>query len=209
VLALVLARGGQSPTSQDQARDQTSATSEVAAPDTQADQGSKGETPQDKSADKAKSTEDNGSDSVPGRWVAYQDPATGFRLSHPPSWTVERNGTLTDFRDPASAAYLRVDYTSSPGPSAEQAWRDLETRFANENPNYKRIRIASTTFKGYPAAVWEFTYTGRGVPLHAVDLGFVTGTYGFALNFQTRAEDWAGMQDEFEAFKASFRPPGS
>ena len=144
---------------------------------------------------------------VPGSWVSYQDPATGFAISHPSDWSVERNGTLTDFRHPESGAYLRVDYTSSPGPSAEQAWRELEPRFAAENPNYRRIRIAGTTFKGFEAAIWEFTYTGRGVPLRAIDLGFVTGPYGFALNFQTRAADWEDMQDVFEAFKDSFRPP--
>ncbi|MDQ3979578.1 MAG: hypothetical protein M3314_08510, partial [Actinomycetota bacterium] len=145
----------------------------------------------------------------PGEWVAYRDPATGFTISYPPGWTVQREGTLTDFRDPASAAYLRVDYTTSPGPSPEQAWRDFEPSFAAENPNYRRIRIEPTRFKGYPAAIWEFTYTGRGTPLRAIDLGFVTGPYGFALNFQTRAEDWNEMQDVFEAFKESFQPPSA
>jgi serine/threonine protein kinase len=145
---------------------------------------------------------------TPGSWTGYEDPVTGFTISHPPGWSVERNGTLTDFRDPQSGAYLRVDYTSSPGPSPEQAWYDFETRFAAENPNYRRIQIVPTTFKGFPAAVWEFTYTGRGVPMRAVDLGFVTGRYGFALNFNTRAEDWSAMQDVFEAFKVSFQPPG-
>jgi hypothetical protein len=144
---------------------------------------------------------------VPGSWVSYTDPATGFTISHPPGWSVQRNGTLTDFRAPSGGAYLRVDYTRSPGPSAEQAWIDFEPTFAAENANYRRIRIEPTTFQGHPAAIWEFTYTGGGAQLRAVDLGFVTGPYGFALNFQTRADDWKDMQDEFEAFKASFKAP--
>ena len=146
-------------------------------------------------------------DGVPRDWVSYQDPATGYALFHPPGWNVITNGSLTDFRDPDSAAYLRVDHTSSPGPSAVQAWLDFEPRFAAENPNYERIRIDPTTFQGYQAAIWEFTYTGLGTDLRAADLGFVTGSYGFALNFQTRVEDWDDMQDVFEAFQASFRAP--
>ncbi len=148
-------------------------------------------------------------DGVPRDWVSYQDPATGYALYHPPGWNVVTNGSLTDFRDPRSAAYLRVDHTSSPGPSAVQAWLDFEPRFAAENPNYERIRIEPTTFHGYQAAIWEFTYTGLGTDLRAADLGFVTGSYGFALNFQTRVEDWDDMQDTFDAFQASFQaPPG-
>ncbi|MFN2503196.1 MAG: protein kinase [Acidimicrobiales bacterium] len=146
---------------------------------------------------------------VPRNWVAYEDPTTGYTISHPPGWSVKHDGSLTDFRDPRSGAYLRVDYTSSPGPSAEQAWYDFEPRFAAENPNYRRIRIEPTTFKGYPAAIWEFTYDGRGTPLHAVDLGMVTDQYGLALNFQAPASVWDDMEDEFEAFKASFQPPAA
>jgi serine/threonine protein kinase len=146
-------------------------------------------------------------DGVPRDWVAYEDPATGYRLSHPPGWTVSTNGSLTDFRDPQSGSYLRVDFTTEPGPSPVAAWENFEPRFAAENPNYERIRIEPTTFKGFDAAIWEFTYTGLGTDLRAADLGFVTGSHGFALNFQTRAESWDDMQDVFDSFQASFQPP--
>ena len=113
------------------------------------------------------------------------------------------DGSLTDFRDPSTGAYLRVDHVKPPGPSPEGAWRDFEPRFAAENPGYQRIRIEPTTYAGFPAAIWEFTYGGQ----RAIDLGFVTGTYGFALNFQTDQADWQRLQPVFEAFKAGFRAP--
>ena len=144
---------------------------------------------------------------VPRDWVSYTDPATGYRISHPPDWEVRTQGTLTDFRDPASGAYLRVDHTSSPGADPVQAWVDLEQRFAAMNDNYQRIQIAPTRYAGFPAAIWEFTYTSGGAQLRAVDLGFVTGRYGFALNFQTRARDWDRLQPVFAAFRASFQAP--
>jgi hypothetical protein len=147
--------------------------------------------------------------SVPADWVPYEDPNTGFTVSHPPRWTVRTNGTLTDIRDPETRAYLRIDHVQPPGPSPEGAWLTFEPRFAAENTGYRRIQITPTTFKGYPAAIWEFTYTSGGVTLHAVDLGFVAGGYGFALNFQTHAQDWDRLQPTFEHFKASFKAPAS
>ncbi|MFN2607127.1 MAG: protein kinase [Acidimicrobiales bacterium] len=144
---------------------------------------------------------------TPAGWVAYRDPTTGFSIAHPPGWTVSVNGTLTDFRDPASGAYLRVDHREPPGPSPEGAWYQLEPSFAAQNGNYHRIQITPTTYDGYRAAVWEYTYTGGGADLHAVDLGFITPGHGFALNFQSAAGDWDRLQPTFNGFKASFAAP--
>jgi hypothetical protein len=146
---------------------------------------------------------------VPSNWKTYTDPATGFTISRPPDWRVRVNGSLTDFVDPDSGAYLRVDHVQPPGPSPEGAWYDFEPRFAADNPGYRRIRITPTTYAGFRAAVWEFTYGTGGRQRHAVDLGFVTPRYGFALNFDARSADWDRLQPVFEAFKASFKAPPS
>jgi len=55
--------------------------------------------------------------------------------------------------------------------------------------------------------VWEFRYADGGALLHALDLGFITGRYGFALYFQTRDPDWQRLQPVFESFKSSFQAP--
>ena len=144
---------------------------------------------------------------VPAGWVTYRDPATGFSIPHPPGWTVARNGSLTDFRDPASSTYLRVDWTDHPGPSAEGAWRTLAASFGASHSGYTEIGIQPTSYKGMPAATWEYAYDERGARLHAVDLGMVTGRYGFALNFQTTDGSWAASQPLFQAFQAGFSPP--
>ena len=144
---------------------------------------------------------------VPPDWVAYTDPETGFAISHPPGWTIRRDGTITDFRDPDSGAYMRVDHTDDPGPSPEGDWYDLEKRFRTENENYRRVRITPTTYAGFPAAVWEFTYSDGGASLHASDLGFTTPRHGFALYAQSRTADWESMQPVFAQFRAAFRAP--
>jgi len=146
---------------------------------------------------------------VPKDWVEYRDPATGYSIAHPPQWSVTKNGTLTDFHDPASGAYLRVDHREPPGPSPEGAWYEFEPSFSAQNANYKRVQITPTTYEGYRAAVWEYTYSGGGGDLRAVDLGFIAGSHGFALNFQSAASDWDRLQPIFAAFKASFKAPAA
>lgn len=117
------------------------------------------------------------------------------------------DGTLTDFRDPDSGAYLRVDHIQPPGPSPEGAWFALEKSFAADNANYRRIRIEPTTYAGFRAAIWEFTYSSGGADLRVADLGFITPRYGFALYFQARAGDWDRLQPVLQGFKESFRTP--
>jgi hypothetical protein len=151
-----------------------------------------------------------GGSGIPSDWVTYEDPATGFRISHPPDWSVDldsRDSDSIDIMDPNSGTYLRVDWTDEPRGSPVAAWRALAKSFAATHENYQEIEITPTEFKGYSAAVWEFTYSQDGADLHAVDLGFVTGEYGFALFFQTHVEDWEESQDLFTAFQASFQAP--
>ncbi|HWD73042.1 MAG TPA: serine/threonine-protein kinase [Actinomycetota bacterium] len=143
---------------------------------------------------------------VPSTWVRYTDPATGFVIAHPPTWTVVAQGTRTDVRDPASGSYLRVDHREPPGPSAIGAWQDQEKSFKAQYAGYRRVQLAPTTFDGFPGAVWEFTYPA-GSLLHAADLGFITGRYGFALYFQTTDSNWQRLQPLFDGFKQSFQAP--
>lgn len=145
---------------------------------------------------------------IPANWVAYRDPSTGFTISHPPTWSISTSGSRTDFRDPATGAYLRVDHISPPHADAAADWRAYEPAFAAANPGYQRIQITPNTFQGFRAATWEYTYGSGAASLHAVDLGFIVGsTYGFALNFQTPAGAWQQMQPEFSAFQRSFHAP--
>jgi len=141
-------------------------------------------------------------------WSRYRDPAVRYRIRYPEDWeVVPLDETRTDFRDPETGTLVRVDWTDQPGPDPVAAWESYSQDFAAEHEGYQEIRIDPAEFQGYPAAEWEFTYVDGGTTLHAVDLGFVTGDYGFALFMQAPEDEWAAMQDEFEAFKASFRTP--
>jgi hypothetical protein len=87
------------------------------------------------------------------------------------------------------------------------AWQYQEKSFSAQYPGYQRLQLAAATFDGFPGALWEFTYPSGASTLHAADLGFITGRYGFALYFQTRDTDWQRLQPLFESFKRSFQAP--
>lgn len=148
--------------------------------------------------------------SVPDGWSSYTDPKTGYTLAYPPGWQVQaRDGTRTDFTEPSTGTYLRVDWTDEPGPSAQADWERQSKDFGARHSGYREIRIEPTQFQGSDnASLWEYSYSAGGATLHAYNLGFVLGDdYGFALNFQTREENWAPAQKLWEQLKAGFRSP--
>jgi tRNA A-37 threonylcarbamoyl transferase component Bud32 len=148
---------------------------------------------------------------VPAGWQAYTDERTGYQVAYPAGWKpTNRSGNRTDFVDPSTGTYLRVDWTDSPGDSAQADWQRQSQAFAKSHDAYREIRIEPTTFAGTNnASLWEFSYASGGAALHAYDLGFVLPdkSYGFALNFQSREDQWAAAQATWEQLKAGFVPP--
>jgi eukaryotic-like serine/threonine-protein kinase len=143
---------------------------------------------------------------VPAGWTAYQDPSGRFSIGYPAGWEVVPAGeSLTDFRDPATGAKLRVDWTDTPGADPAQAWRDLAARFGPSHDNYQEIGIGPTSYRDYNAALWEFRY-GSSPPIHAANLGFVTGGRGYALLFTAPEDQWAASQGTAEQFRQAFQP---
>jgi eukaryotic-like serine/threonine-protein kinase len=156
----------------------------------------------------------SGSTSVSGvvpaaGWVPYANTSVGWSIAYPPGWAPQqRDSHDLDFSDPSGGRYLRVAWTTTPGPDPAARWREYSKSFGARYANYHTIRISPNfRFKGWKASAWEYTYSDGGSLLHAVDLALVNGTYGFALNFQTHDSDWAASQDIFRAFKQSFQPP--
>lgn len=150
---------------------------------------------------------DTGEGGGPEGFNTYTDSAVGYTISYPSHWDVVPIDTRTDFKEPASGRYLRIDYTDSPGEDAYARIEDsIEPDFSSGHDDYERVQLTETEFAGSDnAALWEYTYEGQ----HAYNLQFVTsdGEYGFALNFQTPEDEWDDSQALWETFKETFEPP--
>ncbi len=140
-------------------------------------------------------------------WSQYVDPATGFKIDYPSDWRVSRDGQYTDFRHPDAAAALRVVVQDAGGRTAQNVWIELERRFRREQPTYSRIRLEPVRFGDSDTAEWEFTYSRQNVQLHNLDLGVVTGTQTFTLNFESRESNWSVVKAFYDRFESSFQPP--
>lgn len=137
----------------------------------------------------------------------YEDSSVGYTISYPEGWDVVPIDTRTDFKEAGTGRYLRIDYTTSPGPDAyDRIEESIEPAFASKYGDYERVQLTKTEFAGTDnAALWEYTYRGQ----RAYNLQFVTedGEYGFALNFQTPQDQWEDSQDLWESFQESFVLP--
>lgn len=163
-----------------------------------------GERPDSASPSSQEEPRASGAETAEGDTRTYVDEATGYRLDYPADWRVVRpGGNRVDFRAPDGASYLRVDWVRPPGASPVGAWRAQSASFRSRYADYREIAIEPTTFKGFDAARWEYSYSGQ----RASNLGFVTPRYGFALNFQTAAGNWERSQDLRRQFEEAFRPP--
>lgn len=147
----------------------------------------------------------------PSDWSTYEVADTGASISHPPGWVVTEgscDSDCIDFRDPESGTYLRLDWQSPAGADAVAAWQSLSQSFGSGRSNYEEIAIEPIEFKGSDnAALWEYTYSEGSADLHAYNLGVAFENYGFALNFQTRTENWDAHQELWENFRTTFEPP--
>jgi eukaryotic-like serine/threonine-protein kinase len=144
---------------------------------------------------------------VPADWQTFQDPAGSYRLAHPPGWSPVDRGAFTDFVEPGGGRFFRVQPTSD-GLEPLPAQQGLERSFMARHPNddYRRVRLGETTFKGLPAAEWEFTFLADGRPSRGYDITFNAGGRRHAILFEAGAEQWASSQDLLRAFLAGYRP---
>ena len=145
---------------------------------------------------------------VPEDWASFSVADTGSSVAHPAEWDAQaRSETATDLIDPAGGRYLRVDYTETPGDDAVADWEQQSDSFAGSHADYSEIAIEPYDYPGAEtAALWEYTYSEGGAQLHAYNLAIVIGGRGYALNFQTREDQWESSQQLWEQIVAGFAP---
>lgn len=103
----------------------------------------------------------------------------GFSVPVRDGWTPKNvPGGEIAYVDPTRMVGLRVDVVEFAGTDPLRHWHETEeAQTRRDNPGYERVRMSATTFRGRPAAYWEFTFNGRLREFRAVELAF-SGTDG-------------------------------
>jgi eukaryotic-like serine/threonine-protein kinase len=144
---------------------------------------------------------------VPDGWQVVE--GATYRLAIPAGWEERTaDGNLTDYVDPETGAYLRVDWTDDPADDPVADWEANEAGFAQRQDDYERIRLEPATYRGEDAALWEYTYAAGGADLRAVNLNLLAGDRAYALNLQSPAEDWDEVGALFPHVTGGFEPAG-
>jgi serine/threonine protein kinase len=142
----------------------------------------------------------------------------GFSFRLPPGWaysSATRTGTdypEVHFTGPPTGFDLEISWSRITGPSALGSWKELNgDSIKNGDPGYQLIALHQVSYRGYDAAVWEFTDIRDGVLTHVIDWGFVVkpGVLGFAIALKGPESDWQPVYSSiWEPILNSFRPPG-
>ncbi|MEV5842978.1 serine/threonine-protein kinase [Streptomyces sp. NPDC051985] len=107
--------------------------------------------------------------------------AGGFAWVTPKGWRRDvKTGAEVHYTSPDGRQELVAKSSLARGDLME-SWTASE-RSAHQGQDYRKIRLAETTFRGYPAVVWEYTFTLKGTPWHARLLGFDADGKSYQIN---------------------------
>ncbi|MEU1476791.1 serine/threonine-protein kinase [Streptomyces sp. NPDC005760] len=97
--------------------------------------------------------------SAPSGYRVAEDPA-GFALAVPDGFTRQPQGERVFYLSPGETFRLGVKVTDPQPGGPLGVMRRAAAKGPESNPGYRAGRITSTTHRGHPAAIWEFTWDG-------------------------------------------------
>ena len=146
------------------------------------------------------------STAIPAGYGKYDD-GRGFTVGVPHGWSksVVRDGVV-DLTKPGGGGYLRLITGPPPGSGVLANMQEGETEFKPGHADYHRIRIQQVQYRGWPAAVWEFTYTGDdGVARHVQYLSFVTNNVNYALYISAPTASYGQLVPVLQTAQNTFK----
>jgi len=145
--------------------------------------------------------------SLPDGFRLHED-ETGFSIAVPEDWVVTKDGPRTDFTEPGTGRFLRVDQTQDPQPDPVADWENQEASVSQRLTGYERIRIDPVVYRDYDSADWEFTWApAEGEPLHVLNRNLITGPeQAYALYWSTPESEWEDSLELFQTFTNTFQP---
>ncbi|MFD4880563.1 protein kinase [Streptomyces sp. NPDC058420] len=107
--------------------------------------------------------------------------AGGFAWATPAGWRRDlKTGAEVHYTSPGGSQELVGKSALARGDLME-TWEASE-RNAQQGQDYRKIRLERTTFRGFPAVRWEYTFTLKGVAWHARLLGFDEDGKSYQIN---------------------------
>ncbi|MFE5185472.1 protein kinase [Streptomyces sp. NPDC056628] len=113
--------------------------------------------------------------------------AGGFAWATPEGWKRDvKTGAEVHYTAPDGTQELAAKSSLARGDLMD-SWEKSE-QDARQGADYRKIRLARTTFRDHPAVVWEYSFTLQGEPWHARLLGFTVDGKSYQINTWYRPE---------------------
>lgn len=135
-------------------------------------------------------------DRTSGAWRAYEPAGAGFSIRVPAAWSSEKAPRRLVLRAPDRTASVALSWTDGPlDPLAEVKDRAFQFRAA---PGYRELELANVSFRGRPAAEWEFLSGGPGGRVHGRTLALNGLRHGYVLSIEALESAWPAAQPILE-----------
>ncbi|MFG2722251.1 serine/threonine-protein kinase [Streptomyces sp. NPDC048416] len=131
----------------------------------------------------------------------------GFSIGLPAGWSYKSTDDAGARFTGPDGQRLLIGWTDTPKSNPVADWTNQESSMTR--PGYKKVKIAAVSYRGWPAADWEFTYDDSGTKYHSVDRGFVVSAHqGYGIMFSAKDDDWSKpeTQQTLAALFATFQP---
>ncbi|MFF6784561.1 protein kinase [Streptomyces sp. NPDC012510] len=143
---------------------------------------------------------------VPDGFRLVTDKTLGIAFPVPDGWQAgKRTAESVTYTDEAKLAELTIGVVDPAGSHPMAHFEDIEANTKINYLSYRKLRMQKTTFRGQPAAVWEFTFQGRARPFRAIDLGYGrAGQREYDIYLSAPEADWDTYRPVFYTARDGF-----
>jgi hypothetical protein len=144
---------------------------------------------------------------VPDGFHLVTDETLGVSFPVPDGWKAgKRTAESVTYTDETGLAELTIGVVDPAGSHPLAHFKDIEANTKVNYPgSYRKLRMQQTTFRGQPAAVWEFTFQGRARAFRAIDLGFGReGEREYDIYLSAPDADWDAYRPTFDKARDGF-----
>jgi serine/threonine protein kinase len=144
---------------------------------------------------------------VPQGFQLVTEKGLGVSFPVPDGWKAKkRTSGEVVYTDETGLVRLAIGFVDPAGSHPMAHFKDIEANTKVNYPtSYRKLRMQKTTFRGQPAAVWEFTFQGRARTFRAIDLGYGReGGREYDIYLSAPDLDWDTYRPTFDKVRDGF-----
>ncbi|NUP45334.1 MAG: serine/threonine protein kinase, partial [Streptomyces sp.] len=144
---------------------------------------------------------------VPDGYHLVRADRLGVSFPVPDGWKPKKQPSDDEvtYTDPTGLAGVTIGMVDPAGSHPVGHFKDIEANTKANYSVYRRLRMQETTFRGKPAAVWEFTFQGRARVFRAIDLGYGTaGGREYDIYLSAPESEWSTYRPVFDNVRDGF-----